>query len=136
MAGEGICDCLLKIIEYPPAQFHGMHYGRKVVVQQNKCRRFARNIRTSPSHGDSNIRSFQGWRIVYPVTRHGDDLVGCLERPYEPQLLLGDNARKDLLAAHLHEPCIGISMKLIVESRAFGKAMFQTIKYRPTPSDD
>jgi hypothetical protein len=30
-----------------------------------------------------------------------------------------------LLAAHLHEPCIGISMKLTVESKAFGKATFQ-----------
>ncbi len=64
-----------------PALLDGPLNGSKVVVRQNDLRGLSGHIRTVPSHGNPNVRSLQGRRIVHTVSGHGHNLSLCFESP-------------------------------------------------------
>ena len=93
--GEDVGHRLLQVVEDAPAQPHGPHDRREVVVEQHERRRLARDVGAAPAHRDADVRRLERRRVVHAVAGHRDDLAVRLERLDEPQLLLGHDARED-----------------------------------------
>ena len=50
--------------------------------------RLAGDIGPPAAHGDADVRRFQSWCVIDPISRDGDDLASLLQRPHDAQLLL------------------------------------------------
>ena len=74
--------------------------GGEVVVEQDEAGRLARHVGAAPAHGDADVRGLERGRVVDAVAGHRHDLAARLQRPHDPQLLLGHDAREDVDVAN------------------------------------
>src|SRR3954467_2185369 len=77
-----------------PTKPDRMDDGTELVFDQNDGAGFARHVRATTAHRDSDVSGLQRGRIVYAVAGHGNDFTFVLQRLDDPQLLLGLNARE------------------------------------------
>src|SRR5690554_1337115 len=96
------------------AASHGQSLNQtvQIVVADNEGSRLFGDLRTSPTHGHTNMCSAEGRPVVHSVARHGDDLTRAFECIDDAQFGFGKHAREnidviDLLAEyllwHVHE---------------------------------
>ena len=73
--GDGLAD----VVVDAPAEANRGDDRRKVIVEQDQGRRFARHVRAASSHGDADVRGFQGRCVIDAIAGHGHDFPTGLE---------------------------------------------------------
>ena len=73
----------------------------QVVAHQRHIRSFHRDVASHASHGDADIGSFQGRRIIDAITDHADPMVFFLQFFDIPDLFLRQKFRFDIRDAGL-----------------------------------
>jgi hypothetical protein len=96
LEGEEVLD----VVEDGFALFDGVEDGREIVVGQNHVRCFLGNVSAVHSHGDANIGLFERWRIVDPVSRHGDNIAAGLKGSDDLQLVIWVGSCEDGSVVH------------------------------------
>jgi hypothetical protein len=69
--------------------------GREVIVREDHVGGFLGDVGAVHAHGNANIGLFEGWRVIDPISRHGDNIAAGLERPDDLQLVVWIRSRKD-----------------------------------------
>lgn len=103
MSGNDKYHRLADIVEDAPSQPYGRHNRGKIVVQQYQCSGFTRNIRTPPSHRDTDMCRLQRRRIINAIACHSDDFTRILQRRDQAQFLLRHHAAKNI---HMQQPLL------------------------------
>lgn len=93
--GQDVQDELLDIVKHATTLFHSIENGSKVVIRQYNIRSLLGNIRTGLTHGNTDISTFQGWRIIDTITRHGDEALAAMKGLNHADLGLGSAARNN-----------------------------------------
>jgi len=86
---------VLDVVEDGFALFNGVEDGGEVVVGQDHVGRLLGDVGAVHAHGDANVGLLERWRIVDPVSRHGDNIAAGLEGPDDFQLVVRVRSRKD-----------------------------------------
>eukprot|EP00035_Acanthoeca_spectabilis_P019714 m.429403 g.429403 ORF g.429403 m.429403 type:complete len:515 (-) comp16998_c0_seq1:2452-3996(-) len=94
---EGVRNRLLEVIEHNPTLLNTDHNRREVVIQKDHVCRLLRHGGTSDTHGNTNIRSLEGWRVVHAVTSHRNNPTEALATIDNTELLFRRRPRKDKL---------------------------------------
>src|SRR5512133_3595751 len=79
--------------------WNGAGDRRVGVVDEHEIGRLAGEIGPASAHGDADVRRGECRRVVDAIAGDGDRLSAVLEKPDEPQLVLGRGAGDDGLAA-------------------------------------
>ena len=107
---------MLDIAVNPPAFLHCGNDGGKIIICQRHIRRALCHVRTCYAHGAADIRRLQRGRIVYAVSRHGNDFALCLPGLDDADLILRRNSGVygymaylpvQLFFTHLRQLCAG-----------------------------
>mmetsp|Transcript_16454 Transcript_16454/g.44583 ORF Transcript_16454/g.44583 Transcript_16454/m.44583 type:complete len:620 (+) Transcript_16454:183-2042(+) len=94
---------------------HGHNNGHEVVVEENHVGCTLGNVRPSDAHGNPNVRSLEGWRIVHAVTSHAADQTHALQRMDDGDLVLWLRPAEHVDAsAHLVENVLRLQVVLAV----------------------
>ena len=70
---------------------------REVVVAQHHVGRLLGDVRAGDAHRDTDVGTLQGRRVVHAVPGHRHDLALRLQRPDDPQLVLGRHPGEHVL---------------------------------------
>ena len=91
---QGPHDVLANIVVDRAAFAHRRDDRGEIVVEQDDVGRLLGGFGAFQSHRHADIRRLQRRRVVDSIAGHGDDRAIGLERPDDPQLMLGAGARE------------------------------------------
>ena len=80
-----------------PFLHRGLDRGEVVVGENHVCGTLG-HVGAGDAHGDADVGLFERGRVVHTVAGHGHDMTARLERPDQPQFLLGRNTGEDCRA--------------------------------------
>lgn len=92
---QDVQDKLLDIVKHATTLFHSIENGSKVVIRQHNIRSLLGNIRTSLTHGNTDISTLQRWRIIDTVTSHSHKTLAAMKGLNHADLGLGSAARNN-----------------------------------------
>ena len=87
VAGQQIHQIFLDVAEDDAPFLDGGDNRREVIVEQCHARRLLADVRAGDAHGDSDVRLFQGRRVVDAVAGHRHDLPTGLPGFHDAQLV-------------------------------------------------
>ena len=97
--GQDIGQEFADVFEDCPPFLDGIDDAGEIVVEQDHVGRRLGHIGSGNPHGDADVRTLQGWRVVHPVSGDGDDFALVSQRIDHQHLLLGgDPGEQDLRA--------------------------------------
>jgi hypothetical protein len=89
VAGQSLGDTLLEIVEDEATFLDAVDDRGEVVVQQDHVSGVFGHFCACDSHGDTDVGSLYGWRVVDAIARDRYDLSQSLARLHDDQLLCG-----------------------------------------------
>ena len=95
IAAQDVFDKTANIVVHHPAFFRRRHDGSEVVIQQHHIASFFADVGAGNTHGDTDVRLFQGWGVIHPIPGHGNEFSLPLQRLHNAQFVLGGNPGVD-----------------------------------------
>ena len=95
VARQQVVDELLDVVVDASALLHGCHDRGEVVVGEHHVGRLAGDVGAGDAHRDPDVGGLHRRGVVDAVAGHGDHVAESLQRPHDPQLVLGRHAGVD-----------------------------------------
>ena len=85
-------DKLDDVVVNRAALFHGTDDAGEIIVGQHQRRRLLAHLGTGDAHGNADVGSLEGRRVIDAVTRHRHHMTACLQGFHDTHFVFGGNA--------------------------------------------